>query len=713
MEPSTLAAQTLSSESKESNVYCIKLDGDKCQCVYCGLVRDTYGKSRGRTDKDPLWTNTAAGRHFSEAHKADLMPVFPSDLLRAQQKAAYYLRTICRHKQALKFFKSGSYLRCWCNDPQNPQPVYNPFEHVIQQVELPGEYMLHASENSRQLPTFNSPRPETTKLSVLVPTPPSSANGKRKRRSLATGGIGPQKSGQLQQGVGPSNINEHLNSQQAQTSGGLTEKEQTQQWKNWIDVLEKRQLKEQIEKKLRILHGMATKTYAQGKAAGATFPVPADLNAKLNTAKQFLSNMISRLENSGFADAHGFTPQKRIIHEYYGYDYTYTRRIILWCLEEIGRLSELIHRVQALMSGQNDVGSGFPLQNVVFLGDYGEQQPQPQVQQDCYSMDSGYNAHYPSAGLQPQLPNYQQQQPVSGFPSYNPQYWDPTTGTWLPLNQQPEQRRGRARRMSLSGEDNALEKTRPLAARSRSLDSDKVQKIRYERSEEQALVVEMQDLKLRTADIISPPKYLMNDPSVKRARSGASTTMRGSKTLQASSSVLPQRGYSPSGACALKSALYRLTPGQSGSSSSAIALDSDVGNLVGSHVLQSAEECERVKEKWLADDSKQDVEVATTTQIPDPNDEQSAQRQLSEELPRTNAKVTQLTGSGSKLITKETLEESTLRLREPAVFDELNLKSFQNAKVNVEVGMFTVEVGAAHSDYGRDSEMFDVDVDDL
>lgn len=79
--------------------------------------------------------------------------------------------------------------------------------------------------------------------------------------------------------------------------------------------------------------------------------------------------------------------------------------------------------------------------------------------------------------------------------------------------------------------------------------------------------------------------------------------MRGSKTLQASSSVLPQRGYSPSGACALKSALYRLTPGQSGSSSSAIALDSDVGNLVGSHVLQSAEECERVKEKWLADDS--------------------------------------------------------------------------------------------------------------
>lgn len=170
------------------------------------LIRCLITISSGRTDKDPLWTNTAAGRHFSEAHKADLMPVFPSDLLRAQQKAAYYLRTICRHKQALKFFKSGSYLRCWCNDPQNPQPVYNPFEHVIQQVELPGEYMLHASENSRQLPTFNSPRPETTKLSVLVPTPPSSANGKRKRRSLATGGIGPQKSGQLQQGVGPSNI---------------------------------------------------------------------------------------------------------------------------------------------------------------------------------------------------------------------------------------------------------------------------------------------------------------------------------------------------------------------------------------------------------------------------------------------------------------------------------------------------------------------------
>lgn len=96
--------------------------------------------SSGRTDKDPSWTNTAAGRHFTEKHKAELMPVFPSELVRAKQKAAYYLRAICRHKQAYEFFHNGSgplLWCCWCNNPRRPQIVNNPFGHEIQEIVLP------------------------------------------------------------------------------------------------------------------------------------------------------------------------------------------------------------------------------------------------------------------------------------------------------------------------------------------------------------------------------------------------------------------------------------------------------------------------------------------------------------------------------------------------------------------------------------------------
>ncbi|KAH7711231.1 hypothetical protein AAVH_21460 [Aphelenchoides avenae] len=350
------------------------------------------------------------------------MPVFSTDLLRAKQKAEYFLRAICRHNQAYEFLNGRNHLLCWCSNPKAPQSVYSHFEHVIQKVEvvLLSNGLLRFPGNS----------------SFVDLTPPQSVDAKRRRSAASIEVSKVQGSRELQFGAGPSTSNEHLNPHPAQESAGLTEKEQTKQWKSWIDDLWG-QLEGCTDRKLCLLHTLALKQYDAEQVAGVNLHVPEDLGLRLNTARQCLISMMYRLQNSGFAEDHAFALRRAIIESYFSHDSTYNHRLLLWYLEEIGRLSELMHRVKAVMSGNVEVGAGVPLpKNVVFLGDYGEQQTH--VQQTYPSTPSGYGACYPSSGCGPQMSPYVQHQLPPGVPHNGPAYFDSVT-TLPPPNRQPEQ----------------------------------------------------------------------------------------------------------------------------------------------------------------------------------------------------------------------------------------------------------------------------------